>query len=249
MKWDSFLNFFSSANFRGRQETAIRRSTQKDKKTLWRNDQGCKKEVPSLQIGYNRWTKFAVFGRRHFYVFCSVVWCYYLWGFDGYEETGGERGSLSPWKFLIWFFCFRWQNPQFNWNIGNSRRYLHLRYSFCPSFRSASRYCWHHRSTTSLWWKFVFCKCPFQDLIVYLIVMAAELLLVLFQFCEANGIDYLGIRVYIGIWLGIIGLIVVCFEGSVFVKMFTRFTEEIFAALISLLYIVESLVKLFSVSH
>ncbi|KAK6629364.1 hypothetical protein RUM43_003181 [Polyplax serrata] len=73
----------------------------------------------------------------------------------------------------------------------------------------------------------------------------------LFSFCEANGIDYLGIRVYIGIWLGIIGLIVVCFEGSVFVKMFTRFTEEIFAALISLLYIVESLVKLFSlyVSH
>ena len=42
-------------------------------------------------------------------------------------------------------------------------------------------------------------------------------------------------------------MIVVCFEGSVFVKMFTRFTEEIFAALISLLYIVESLVKLFSV--
>lgn len=55
-------------------------------------------------------------------------------------------------------------------------------------------------------------------------------------------------RVYIGIWLGIIGIVVVCFEGSVFVKMFTRFTEEIFAALISLLYIVESLVKLFSVS-
>lgn len=69
------------------------------------------------------------------------------------------------------------------------------------------------------------------------------------QFCETNGIDFLGIRVYIGIWLGIIGLVVVCFEGSVFVKMFTRFTEEIFAALISILYIVESLIKLFSVGE
>lgn len=68
------------------------------------------------------------------------------------------------------------------------------------------------------------------------------------QFCESNEIDFLRMRVYIGIWLGIIALVVVCVEGSVFVKMFTRFTEEIFASLISLLYIVESVMKLFSVS-
>jgi HCO3- transporter family. len=69
-----------------------------------------------------------------------------------------------------------------------------------------------------------------------------------FQFCLTNGVDFLTVRVYIGLWLGIIGLVVVCFEGSVLVKLFTRFTEEIFAALISLLYIVESITKLFVVS-
>lgn len=69
----------------------------------------------------------------------------------------------------------------------------------------------------------------------------------LFQFCKTNGIDYLTTRVYIGVWLGIISLFVACLEGSVFVKLFTRFTEEIFSSLISLLYIVESLMKLFYV--
>jgi len=54
-------------------------------------------------------------------------------------------------------------------------------------------------------------------------------------------------RVWIGAWLVIIGMIVVCVEGSVLVKRFTRFTEEIFASLISLLYIYESLVKLYQV--
>ena len=63
-----------------------------------------------------------------------------------------------------------------------------------------------------------------------------------------NGFDFLSLRVYIGMWLGIIGIVVVCFEGSVLVKLFTRFTEEIFAALISILYIVESLMKLIVVS-
>lgn len=69
----------------------------------------------------------------------------------------------------------------------------------------------------------------------------------LFEFCKSNDLEYLTTRIYIGIWLGIIALVVACFEGSVFVKLFTRFTEEIFSALISLLYIVESVMKLFFV--
>lgn len=69
----------------------------------------------------------------------------------------------------------------------------------------------------------------------------------LFEFCKSNNVEYLTIRIYIGIWLGVIALVVACFEGSVFVKLFTRFMEEIFSALISLLYIVESVMKLFFV--
>ncbi|CAH0545908.1 unnamed protein product [Brassicogethes aeneus] len=49
--------------------------------------------------------------------------------------------------------------------------------------------------------------------------------------------------VYISIWLALIGLVVACLEGSVFVKLFTRFTEDIFSALIVLLYILESIMK------
>lgn len=59
-----------------------------------------------------------------------------------------------------------------------------------------------------------------------------------------TGINYLKARVYIGIWLGAIALVVASMEGSVFVKVFTRFTEELFSALISLLYILESATKL-----
>lgn len=56
--------------------------------------------------------------------------------------------------------------------------------------------------------------------------------------------SYLTIRVYIGIWLGVIALTISFFEGSVFVKLFTRFTEEIFASLISLLFILESIMSI-----
>ncbi|KAL5234886.1 hypothetical protein ACI65C_002296 [Semiaphis heraclei] len=69
----------------------------------------------------------------------------------------------------------------------------------------------------------------------------------LFIFCRSNDIEFLPMRVYIGIWLVIIALIVSCVEGSVLVKVFTRFTEEIFASLISLIYIWESLSKCFNV--
>ncbi|XP_066250292.1 band 3 anion transport protein isoform X2 [Euwallacea similis] len=65
----------------------------------------------------------------------------------------------------------------------------------------------------------------------------------LFQFCQAQGIEFLTIRVYIGLWLALIGIGVAAFEGSVLVKLFTRFTEDIFSALIVFLYIIESIQK------
>lgn len=68
------------------------------------------------------------------------------------------------------------------------------------------------------------------------------------QFCIESSIDYLTIRVYIGFWLFVISLLVSFFEGSVLVKIFTRFISEIFATLISLLYIMESIMKIFAVS-
>ncbi|KAG7211528.1 hypothetical protein KM043_010790 [Ampulex compressa] len=68
----------------------------------------------------------------------------------------------------------------------------------------------------------------------------------LYNFCLANELEFLTVRVYVGAWMGIIALAIACVEGSVLVRLFTRFTEEIFTGLISLLYIVETFIKLYN---
>ncbi|XP_065304819.1 band 3 anion transport protein-like isoform X2 [Dermacentor albipictus] len=67
----------------------------------------------------------------------------------------------------------------------------------------------------------------------------------LYSFCQENDVEFLAIRVWIGMWIAILATLVVAFEGSALVRFFTRFTQEIFASLISLLYIYESFYKLY----
>lgn len=55
----------------------------------------------------------------------------------------------------------------------------------------------------------------------------------LIQFCNSMGFSFLTVRVYVGMWLSVIALAVSAFEGSVFVRLFTRFTQEIFSAVIT----------------
>ncbi|KQS43736.1 anion exchange protein 3 isoform X6 [Drosophila erecta] len=69
----------------------------------------------------------------------------------------------------------------------------------------------------------------------------------LMVFCTQHEFDFLSLRVYIGVWLIIIALTVSAFEGSVYVRLLTRFTQEIFSALITLIYIVETFMKLISI--
>ncbi|XP_017842081.1 anion exchange protein 3 isoform X3 [Drosophila busckii] len=69
----------------------------------------------------------------------------------------------------------------------------------------------------------------------------------LIDFCRQHNYDFLALRVYVGIWLIIIALCVSAFEGSVYVRLLTRFTQEIFSALITLIYIVETMMKLVSI--
>ncbi|XP_020280294.1 band 3 anion exchange protein isoform X2 [Pseudomyrmex gracilis] len=68
----------------------------------------------------------------------------------------------------------------------------------------------------------------------------------LYNVCLSYELEFLTVRVYVGIWMGIIALVIACVEGSVLVRLFTRFTEEIFTGLISLLYIVETFIKLYN---
>lgn len=63
------------------------------------------------------------------------------------------------------------------------------------------------------------------------------------------GLEYISFRVWIGIWLSIITALVIMFEGSFLVRLVTRFTEEVFAALISLIFIIEVFIKLAAVSQ
>ena len=66
----------------------------------------------------------------------------------------------------------------------------------------------------------------------------------LFGFSEANGIAFLSWRVWIGIWTAVIALMVAAFQGSTLVRHFTKFTKDIFASLVALLFVFEALRKL-----
>ncbi|NWY07240.1 B3A2 protein, partial [Nothoprocta ornata] len=65
-----------------------------------------------------------------------------------------------------------------------------------------------------------------------------------FTFCTSNELEYLVGRVWIGFWLILIVLLMVAFEGSFLVRFVSRFTQEIFAFLISLIFIYETFSKL-----
>ncbi|KAM9321778.1 anion exchange protein 2a [Pholidichthys leucotaenia] len=68
-----------------------------------------------------------------------------------------------------------------------------------------------------------------------------------YNFCKANGIEYLTGRVWIGFWLILIVVVTVALEGSILVRFVSRFTQEIFSFLISLIFIYETFAKLIKI--
>ncbi|XP_049584824.1 anion exchange protein 3 isoform X2 [Syngnathus scovelli] len=68
-----------------------------------------------------------------------------------------------------------------------------------------------------------------------------------YKFCQAYDFEYLTGRVWIGFWLVFIVLLIVAAEGSFLVRFISPFTQEIFAFLISLIFIYETFSKLFKV--
>ena len=67
----------------------------------------------------------------------------------------------------------------------------------------------------------------------------------LYAFCLSHlpGL-FLPWRFWIGLWTFVIALFVACFEGSTLVRFFTKFTKDIFAGLVALLFIYEAFNKL-----
>ncbi|XP_029314379.1 anion exchange protein 3 [Cottoperca gobio] len=68
-----------------------------------------------------------------------------------------------------------------------------------------------------------------------------------YKFCQIHNFEYLTGRVWIGFWLIFIVLVMVAAEGSFLVRFISPFTQEIFAFLISLIFIYETFSKLFKV--
>uniref|UniRef100_A0A8C7P4U7 Anion exchange protein n=1 Tax=Oncorhynchus mykiss TaxID=8022 RepID=A0A8C7P4U7_ONCMY len=65
-----------------------------------------------------------------------------------------------------------------------------------------------------------------------------------FAFCKSQEIEYIVGRIWVGLWLVIIVVVIVAVEGSFLVKFISRFTQEIFSILISLIFIYETFSKL-----
>ncbi|KAF1611547.1 UNVERIFIED_CONTAM: Electrogenic sodium bicarbonate cotransporter 1, partial [Eudyptes pachyrhynchus] len=70
----------------------------------------------------------------------------------------------------------------------------------------------------------------------------------LFSFSQDHSLDYLEFRLWIGLWVAFFGMVLVATEASHLVRYFTRFTEEGFCALISLIFIYDSLKKMLSLA-
>jgi len=64
--------------------------------------------------------------------------------------------------------------------------------------------------------------------------------MVLYELCLDLSIPFLETRAWIGIWTGIFLLILAATDASCLMRFFTRFTDEIFAALITLIFIYEA---------
>ncbi|NXK66030.1 S4A4 protein, partial [Sylvietta virens] len=70
----------------------------------------------------------------------------------------------------------------------------------------------------------------------------------LFSFSQDHSLDYLEFRLWIGLWVAFFGVVLVATEASHLVRHFSRFTEEGFCALISLIFIYDSLKKMLSLA-
>ena len=66
--------------------------------------------------------------------------------------------------------------------------------------------------------------------------------------CNALDVEFLVFRLWISVWIGVFVIIVVMLEGAFLVRYFTRFMQDIFIALISLIFIYETFKKIFVVS-
>jgi len=67
--------------------------------------------------------------------------------------------------------------------------------------------------------------------------------------CSSSDIDFMSLRFWVGFWLTVILILIVAFDLSFLVRYITRFTEESFAVLISIIFIYEAFSKVAEIYH
>ncbi|XP_054723273.1 LOW QUALITY PROTEIN: electroneutral sodium bicarbonate exchanger 1-like, partial [Uloborus diversus] len=72
---------------------------------------------------------------------------------------------------------------------------------------------------------------------------------ILYDFCKENDLEYLPLRLWVALWTAFILIVLVAFDASALVCYITRFTEENFATLISLIFIYKSVEKVLAIGH
>ena len=70
---------------------------------------------------------------------------------------------------------------------------------------------------------------------------------ILYQLCDTQGIPFLPTYAWIGLWTALLLLILAATDASCLMRFFTRFTDEIFAALIAFIFIYESVKALVNI--
>jgi len=68
----------------------------------------------------------------------------------------------------------------------------------------------------------------------------------LYTLCQRQGLPFLPIYAWVGIWSGLFMLILAVVDASALMRFFTRFIDEIFAALVAVIFVVEALSSIFA---
>lgn len=70
---------------------------------------------------------------------------------------------------------------------------------------------------------------------------------ILYYLCKENDLDFMSFRFWIGFWVMVALILIVAFDLSALVQYITRFTEESFAILISVIFIYEAFTKIYEI--
>ncbi len=72
---------------------------------------------------------------------------------------------------------------------------------------------------------------------------------ILYSYCQEHQLEFLTTYAWVGIWAAVTLVILAITDASCLMRFFTRFTDELFAALISLIFIYEAINSLIDIYH